>query len=165
MRLAAIGLLLAAGLSAAPFRLEPGDNRYVPVKVSRVPTLVVGHYKVLSGGAGVHMEFMSEWSYRRFSRGRKYERIAESDPGPEGEIRQTLGETGWVYVVLLNDAHAAAALVDIDIHTELTPDARVLPPERRLTVILVSFGIFFGLVSWSGWRLWRAAGARAGARR
>jgi hypothetical protein len=37
--------------------------------------------------------------------------------------------------------------------------ARVLPPGRRLAVILISFGIFFGLVTWSGWRLWRAAGA------
>jgi hypothetical protein len=162
MRLLLLALLLASFAQAAPFRLEPGDNRYVPVKVTRIPTLVAGHFRVLQGAPTVHMEFMTEWAYRRFSRGRDFDSIASSPEGRDEEIRQTIGETGWVYVVIVNESKTAGAVVDLDIHTELTPDARVLPPERRLTVILVSFGIFFALVSWSGWRLWRAAGMARG---
>ena len=40
-------------------------------------------------------------------------------------------------------------------------DATQLPPERRLTVIAISFAVFFGLVSFSAAKLWQAANPRA----
>jgi hypothetical protein len=45
------------------------------------------------------------------------------------------------------------------VRTRLDPGAdaaQVLPPGRRLAVILISFGLFFITVAWSGRKLVRA---------
>ena len=47
--------------------------------------------------------------------------------------------------------------VSVSLQVRTTVDiARTLPPERRLTVILISFAFFFATVAWSGQKLVRA---------
>jgi hypothetical protein len=74
-----------------------------------------------------------------------------------------MDERGEFAVVVANDDQAPAAMVDVEVSTDLNPSpdsmARELPPGRRLAVILISFGLFFGVVTWSGLRLLRATNA------
>jgi hypothetical protein len=163
MKLALWGLMAASALQALPLRLEPGEYRWVPFTVKRSPTAVDCRFRVLQGGPTVHMEILSAAEFRRFSRGRNYDPFASAPDGRTGEIRRLVDERGEFAVVVENDEHAPVAMVDLEVTTDLNPSpdslARVLPPDRRLAVILISFGIFFGLVTWSGWRLWRGANA------
>jgi hypothetical protein len=156
-------LVVAAALHATPMKLEPGEYRWVPFTVKRNPTAVDCRFRVLQGGPTVHMEVMSVSQFRLFSRGRDYQPFASAPDGRIGEIRRLVDERGEFAVVVENDERAPVAMVDLEVTTDLNPSpesmARVLPPGRRLAVILISFGIFFGLVTWSGWRLWRAAGS------
>jgi hypothetical protein len=163
MRAAVVGLLVAAGLQAAPFRLAPGDNRYIQVTVSHVPTLLDCNYRVLQGAASVHMEVMSDLNYRRFTRGRDYDPVAYTPDGAANEIRRVMDERGRFDVMLINTG-SSPVMVEMEVRTDLDAGvesmARVLSPERRLTVILVSFGLFFGVVTWAGIRLLRATRVR-----
>jgi hypothetical protein len=162
MRLPIAALLCAASLQAVPLRLEPGEYRWLPFTVQRIPTAVDCRFRVLEGGATVHMEIMPSAEFRRFSHGREYEPLAAAPDGRTGEIKRLVDKRGEFAVVVENESRGPAALVDLEVSTNLNPpdaQARVLSPERRLAVILISFGIFFGLVTWSGWRLWRGANA------
>jgi hypothetical protein len=162
MRALVLALLVASCLQAAPFRLEPGEYRWLPFTVKRIPTAVDCKFHVTSGRATVHMEVLALQEFRRFTRGRDYEKFASSPEGADGEIRQLVDRRGEFAVLVKNDDRAQVAMVDLQVSTDVDPSpdslARVLPPGRRLTVILISFGIFFGLVTWSGLKLWRAAG-------
>jgi hypothetical protein len=157
MRLAALLLWGAALAQAAPFRLEPGEYRWLQFKVRTIPTVVDCKYKVTSGRGTVHMEVLTMPEFRRYYRGQPHETFAESQRGPQGEIRQMVDERGDFAVLVKNDDHAPMVMVDLEVGTDSDPSAQVLPPERRLAVILISFGIFFAIVTVSGWRLWRAA--------
>jgi hypothetical protein len=163
MRLLVLGLLVATALQATPFRLDPGEYRWLSFTVKKIPTAVDCKFRVLSGRATVHMEVLTMPEFRRFYRGQDHEMFASSPNGQKGEIRQMVDERGEFAVIVRNEDRAPTAIVDLEVSTDVNPSpesmARVLPPGRRLAVILISFGIFFGLVMWSGWRLWRAAGA------
>jgi len=163
MKLLLLGLLLAGAAQAVPFRLEPGEYRWIPFSVKKSPTAVDCRFRVLRGGATVHMEVMRASEFRKYIRGREYDTFASAADGRAGQINRLVDVPGEFAVVVENDEHAQVAMVDLEVRTDLNPApetlARVLPPQRRLAVILISFGIFFGLVTWSGWRLWRAAGA------
>lgn len=160
MKAAILLLFCACALRAEPFRLEPGDNRYIQFTVTRIPVLVDGRFRVLEGAPTVHMEIMADSEYRRFNRGRDYDTLASSSNAREGEIRRMVDERGRFDVVLMNDRGAPAAMVDLEVHTDVDPSedsvARVLSPGRRLAVILISFALFFAIVTWAAWRLLRA---------
>ena len=163
MKAIATALLLASAAVAAPFRLEPGDNRYIQFSVTHIPTLIDCSYRVLEGRPAVHMEIMSDLNYRRYSRGRDYEPLAYSSDGPSAEIRRLIDERGRFDVMLVNTGKSPV-LVELEVRTDLDPTtdsmARVLSPQRRLTVILVSFSLFFAVVTWAGIHLLRAAKLR-----
>jgi hypothetical protein len=158
MRLAAL-LILAGALHAAPVRLAPGDNRFMQFTVTRVPTLVDCRFRVLRGSPTVHMEILAHGEYRRFIEGHDYDAMALTQDGAEGQIRRMLDDRGRFDVVVMNAPGAPVAMVDLEVRTDLDPNAdsvaRELAPGRRLAVILISFAIFFGLVTFSAMRLLR----------
>jgi hypothetical protein len=165
MRTAALLLICASALQAAPVHLAPGDNRYMQLTVTRVPTLVDCRFRVLSGSPAVHIEIMADSEYRRFNRGRDYDVLAQTREGSQGGIRRMLDEPGRFDVVLVNASGAPPAVVDLEVRTDVDPGAdsaaRELPPGRRLAVILISFAIFFALVTFSALRLLRGTKTRS----
>jgi hypothetical protein len=159
-----LGLVGESLLPAVPLRLGPGEYKWVPLTVKRIPAGVDCRFRVLRGSATVHMEILSERDFRRFNRGRDYDSLATAPDGREGEIRRLMDEPGEFAVVVANDERAPEAMVDLEVRTDLNPTAdsmaQVLSPERRLAVIAISFGIFFGVVTWSALRLLRATETR-----
>jgi hypothetical protein len=160
MKVLILALTAAGLLSAVPLRLGPGEYKWVPLTVKRIPTGVDCRFRVLQGGATVHMEILSGAEFRRFNRGREYDALATAPAGRQGEIRRLMDESGNFAVVVANDDRAPEAMVDLEVSTDLNPSpdsmARVLSPQRRLGVIVISFAIFFGIVTWSGFWLLRA---------
>ncbi|MDQ1472364.1 MAG: hypothetical protein QOJ99_3844 [Bryobacterales bacterium] len=142
------------------FRLESGDYRWVPFTVKQVPTEVDCRFEVLQGGPGVHVELLPMSEFRLFNRGRDHETLAVSPNARSGAFRRMIDRPGQYAVVVKNSADSPPAVISLELSTDLNPNASVvareLPARKRLTVILISFALFFTIVMWSGLRLMRA---------
>ena len=153
-------LLVNAVAAPQAFRLEPGDYRWIPFTVKQVPTEVDCRFEVLQGGPGVHVELLPMSEFRLFNRGKAHQTLAVSPDARTGAFRRIVDQPGQYAVVVQNAAGAPPAVISLELSTDLNPNAGVvaqeLPARRRLTVILTSFGLFFGMVTWSGFRLLRA---------
>ena len=98
--------------------------------------------------------------FRLFNRGRAHERLAVVARSNGGAFRHIVEVQGQYAVVVENERGAPAAVVSLDVSTDINPNsgavARELPAGRRLAVILVSFALFFAMVAWSAAKLMRA---------
>jgi hypothetical protein len=155
-------LLLAAVADPAPqaIRLEPGDYRWIPFTVKQVPTEVDCRFEVLQGGSSVHVELLPMSEFRAFNRGKEHETLAVSPNAASGAFRRVIDQPGQYAVVVKNAVNAPAVTVSLELRTDLNPNANItareLPARQRLLVILVSFGLFFVIVSWSGLKLMKS---------
>jgi hypothetical protein len=155
-------LFAAAALAAEPqqIHLEPGEYRWVPITVKQIPTEVSCRLEVSSGQATVHAELLPMSEFRLFARRQKHDTLAISREGQSSEFRRIVDSRGQYAVVVRNREDAGAVDLTFDVRTEVDPAsaavAQTLPARRRLTVILVSFALFFATVLWSGLKLMRA---------
>ena len=164
-RLFGLALLLAAAGSGSgsdsnqAIRLDAGEYRWWPIYVRQVPTQVNCRFEVLNGAQTVHAELVPQDQFRAFIRRRNYEKLVTTGDAKNGSFSQIITARGNYAVVIINEKNAPTAVVSLSIETTINPSAgraRTLPPRRRLTVILVSFAIFFVSIGWSGWRLIQA---------
>ncbi len=143
-----------------PFRLEPGDFRWIPFTIRQTPVEVECHFEVTRGGPTVHVELLPMAEFRLFDRGEQHSTLAATPDGRSGDFRRTVDVSGQYAVVVVNAGHALPATVSLQVRTAVNPDgkgtAKTLSPERRLTVILISFAFFFATLAWSGRKLIRA---------
>jgi hypothetical protein len=163
-----IALLLAAAStetpqtpeSNQPFQLGPGDFRWVPFTVRQTPAEVDCRFEVLKGNPSVHVELLPISEFRLFDRGREHATMAATPNGRGGAFRRIIDTRGQYAVVVINARGAPSATVSLRVQTKVNPTgadvARTLSPRRRLTVILISFTLFFVTVAWSGRKLIRA---------
>lgn len=160
MKLLLTLLLAAVTDSSQSFRLEPDDYRWIPFTVTQTPTEVDVRFDVLQGGATVHIELLPMGEFRQFSHGHPHQTLALSPNSRSGAFRRIVQQRGQYAVIVKNARNASPATVSLELSTTLNPNAGVtateLPPRRRLVVIMISFLIFFALVTWSGLKLMRA---------
>jgi hypothetical protein len=142
-----------------PFRLEPGDFRWVPFTIRQTPSEVDCEFEVLKGNPSVHLELLPMSEFRLFDRGEEHDTMAVTPEGRSGEFRRIVDARGQYAVVVENAAGSSPATVRLRVETKVNPGAdvaRTLPPARRLTVVLISFVFFFVTVAWPGRKLIRA---------
>ena len=140
--------------------LAPGGYRWIPLTVKQTPTEIACRYQVLEGNAGVHAELLTMREFRLFARGLQHESLAITREGQSAEFRRIVGATGQYAAVISSRKDAGQVVVSFDVRTEVDPAsanvAQTLPARRRLTVILISFALFFITVVGSGILLTRA---------
>ena len=161
MNLPLFTLLLLAAASpqqnaGEPFRLAPGDFRWMTIKVRQTPVEVECHFEVLDGKPTVHMELLPMSEFRLFDRGQQHDTMAITPTGRAGGFRRVVDARGQYAVVVKNDSQAPPASVVLRISTNLNPDAdaaQTLSPRRRTIVVLISFAVFFVTLAWSGRKL------------
>lgn len=103
--------------------------------------------------------------FREYSRGRPYEAIGITEEGESGSLTHILEEPAQYVLIISNDrrvgkqtsGNPATVILDFYVDTDYAAHlpVKTLPPRQRLVVILASFGLFFGIVLFSGWRLVR----------
>jgi len=142
-----------------PFRLEPGDFRWVPFTVRQTPVEVDCDFEVIEGNPSVHVELLPMSEFRLFDRGLDHETLVVTQDGRSGVFRRIIDTSGQYAVVVVNGKRAPPATVSLQVRTKVNPAAsdiaRTLSPRRRLTVILISFAFFFVTVTWSARKLIR----------
>ena len=147
-------VMLNAAAEPQAFRLEAGDYRWIPFTVKQAPTEVDCRFEVLQGGPDLQVELLPMSEFRLFNRGREHSTLVAMQQH-SGAFRRVINQPGQ-YAVVVKDIASGPATVSLELNTDLNPNAnaiaRELPARKRLIVILVSFGLFFVIVTASG--LW-----------
>jgi hypothetical protein len=162
------GLALAWSLAAAPTSVELVDEvyqipanewRYVDFTLKQQPALVSATFQVLSGAGQARIALMRRQDLERLRGG-----------GPHGVMTVTpLASSGnlayyvhWPddYAIVVDNHAAKPSAVHLRISLEFGgnpgPPVTRLSRPRQLAVVLISFAVFFGIVTFSARRLWRA---------
>jgi hypothetical protein len=160
---------LALILLAAATRLElvdevlhipAADWRYVELGLKQQAAFVAADFEVQSGSQPVKLELMRREDLDRLRAGRPNGVIAATGLAASGQLLYHVRVPGDYVVVIDNrngDGREAVARlrVALDFGARPGPQVTRLSPQRQFTVILISFAVFFGIVTYSARRLLR----------
>ncbi|HTQ52985.1 MAG TPA: hypothetical protein VMI94_00905 [Bryobacteraceae bacterium] len=153
----AVLLLLAAfsrvDLIDEHFEIPASDWRYVPRALTHDPAIVDCVFQADRPDAQVRLVMLSEADLNAWRMGRDHEEAATTPVGPRGLLRVSVHDPD-TYIAIENRGTRAAG-VRLRIFLEQA-NVRYLSRSRQLAVILISFGVFFGIVTFSARRLLKA---------
>jgi hypothetical protein len=135
------------------YQIPASDWRYVELDLKQKPAIVHAHYSVESGPKHVRLALMRREEMERLRSGQRPDTIEETESAASGHFLPRPRGPGDFVVVVINEADAPSSVrlriwLDFAVATQLSA-------RRQLVVILLSFGTFFGIVTWSARRLLR----------
>lgn len=142
------------------YQIPPGDWRYVEFVLKQQPVTVDCSFQVLPGGPGVRLELVGKQDLKQLSASKPHVSIASTAYDTSGIVRLPVTVPGE-YAIVIASAKEARGMASVHLRlgldfSAMTPQARYLSPQRRWTVILISFVTFFTIVIVSGRRLFQA---------
>ena len=164
MTLFAWVLLLAAStrgeLADEDCQIPAGEWRYVEVQLHQEPASVSASYEVRSAAGRVRLALMRREDLERMRDDLPHGHLAETPLGKSGQLSDAFRRRGDYAVVLDNRDGTRAATVHLRVWLDFGgrhgPEVTELAPGRQFVVVAVSLAVFFGIVTYSGRRLWRA---------
>jgi hypothetical protein len=162
------GLALAWSLAAAPTSVELVDEvyqipanewRYVEIDLKQQPALVSATFQVQSGTAQARIALMRRQDLERLRGGEPHGVMVVTPLASHGNLSYYVH---WPddYAMVVDNRAAQPSAVHLHIALEFGgnagPAVTRLSAPRQFAVILISFAVFFGIVSFSARRLWRA---------
>lgn len=154
---AALLLLLAAWSRVAlvdkVFEIPAGQWRYWDHALNDQPAVLGCQFESDVPGARVRVALLTHSELAAWLAGRDHEEIAATSAGPRGALQIAVHEPD-AYVVIDNQGPQPA-----NVHLRVfldEPQVRRLSRQRKLAVILISFGVFFAIVVLSGRKFLRA---------
>ena len=143
-------------------RIPSGDWRYVDVGLKQRPAFVSADYTMEPGSGEVRLALVERDQLEKLQ-GKQLGGalpdgvLAITAPGRSGRLRYRAQVRGQYAVVIdnrLGTREAAAHLrVSLDFGGRPGPEVTRLSPARQLTVIVITFAVFFAIVSYSARRL------------
>jgi hypothetical protein len=158
----ALILLLAASrveLVDEVYQIPAREWRYVDLGLKQRPALVSAHFDTEGDTARVRLTLLRAEDLEKFREGLPHGTIDATSAGPRGTLSYDVPSPGDYVLVIDNDA-ASPAAVRLNVWLDFArhgPPMTQLSPHRQLAVVLISFGVFFAIVSFSARRLLRAA--------
>jgi hypothetical protein len=143
------------------YRIPPGEWRYVELGLNQRPARVSARYQVEAGSRQVLVALMRREDLDRLREGLPHGVIDETPTGGEGSLAPRVRGQGDYVLVVDNRGDAAASVhlyVSLDFAVGHGPEVTRLSRDRQFAVIVISFAVFFGIVSWSAHRLLRVIG-------
>src|SRR5579872_3446078 len=137
------------------YQIAPTDWQWVPVNVRQHPALLSATYQVHSGSQDVRLLLMRREDLDDMPRGS----LADTPEGRAGGLSHYLRDLGEYGLVVENTNPRAPATVHLSIWLDFAEHrnaAQTLSPQRQLSVVLISFAAFFGIVTWSARKLLHA---------
>jgi hypothetical protein len=155
--IAALLFLLAAFARAdlidETFEIPASDWRYVPRPLTQQPAMLDCVFQSDRPDAQVRVVLLSHADLNAWRVGRDHEEIAATPAGPRGALRTSVHDVD-TYVAIENRAPQP---VQVRLRVSLEqPRVRYLSRSRQLAVIVISFGVFFAIVSFSARKLLKA---------
>jgi hypothetical protein len=137
------------------YRIAAADWQWVPIGLKQQPGMIAAHFQVQSATGQVRLVLMRRQDLDDMPHGS----LAQTEPARVGNLGHYIHDLGDYALVVDNrdgpvpaDVHLT---VWVDFSQHRTP-VQTLSPQRQLTVILLSFAVFFGIAGWSARRLLRA---------
>jgi len=135
------------------FLIPANDWRFTDLGIRERPVLIRAEFDV-QAGPPVQLILMERPDLERLNRGETYAVVAATRIGPQGLLEVHTVRPGDYVVVVLNHSTApGAANVRLRVSVD-SVESTELPPERQLTIVAISFAVFFGIVTYSARRLW-----------
>jgi hypothetical protein len=142
------------------YTIPPAEWRYVQVELQQTPVRVLSEFQVLSSGDQVRVALLSQADLERLRGDEAHGFLAATPPGNRGSFGYQLAAPGHYAVVVDNRARNTPVRVHLRVALDFSGQEQVgvryLSPQRRLAVILISFAVFFGIVTWSARKLLRS---------
>jgi hypothetical protein len=139
-----------------PFDIPAHDWRFdADLGLHQRAANVSADFQVQSGGP-VRLLLMTREDVEQMSAGRPHRYLMATGPAAYGSIHYQAPQPGDYVLVVDNSGNPDPARVHLSVWLEF-PAATGISPQRQLTVILLSFAFFFGVVTWSARKLLRAA--------
>jgi hypothetical protein len=157
-------LLLFAGsrveLVDEVYTIPPAEWRYVQVELKQTPVAVHCSFQVVSNDAQVRVALLTRADLERLRADEPHGFLAATQPAAAGTLNYQFHRAGEYAVVIDNRGLRAPLRVHLRVWLDFSPrsaqDVGYLSRERRLAVILISFAVFFGIVTWSARKLLHA---------
>jgi len=141
------------------YQVPANDWKFVPVELHQEPARISASYDVLAGSGNVRLALMLREDLERM-REDLPGHIALTRPGRSGHLSDWARRRGDFVLVLDNRDESRPARVRLRVWLSFGagpgPDVTELSPQRQLTIVSISFAVFFGIVTYSARRLWRA---------
>jgi hypothetical protein len=152
-------LLLAASTSAElvdhTYQIPANDWSFFDLGLMQRSALVKAEFAV-EAGPPVQLLLMEQADLERLNRGETHGIVLSTAVGPAGSLEVRTGKPGdYVVVVENRSGRAETSKVRLRVSIDFAK-ATLLSPQRQLTVIAISFAVFFGIVTYSAHRLWQA---------
>jgi len=155
--IAALLFLLAAfarvDLIDENFEIPASDWRYLPRPLTQEPAMLDCVFQSDRPDAQVRLVLLGYADLNAWRMGRDHQEIASTPVGPRGALRMPVHDAD-TYVAIENRG-AQPARVRLRVFLE-QPQVRYLSRGRQLAVIVISFGVFFAIVSFSARKLLKA---------
>lgn len=141
------------------YRIPAREWRYIELGLRQNPALVSAHVEGLGDSRSVRLALMRRDDLEHLRGGLPHGVLAETTPSHRGALNSYVSGAGD-YVVVVDNLSDIAATVHLSISLDFAPrpmpEAQRLSPGRQLTVIVISFAAFFGIVTFSARRLLRS---------
>ncbi len=138
------------------YHIPPREWRYVELGLKQNPALVSARFEGLGDPREVRLALMRRDDLEHLRNDLPHGVIAETTPGRNGDLHTYIPLAGDYVVVVDNLSDSTATLhlwISLDFAAGPVSQARQLSPVRRLTVIAITFFVFFGIVTFSARRL------------
>ena len=159
---------LAGILLAAPTSVELVDEvyqipayqwRYVEIGLKQQPALVSATFQVVTGSQQARIALMRGQDLERLRDGQPHGVMTVTPLASQGNLSYFVHSPDD-YVIVVDNRAAQPSAVHLRIWLDFGggpgPAVTRLSPRRQLAVVLISFAVFFGIVSYSARSLWRA---------
>jgi hypothetical protein len=152
-------LLLAASSSVElvdhTYQIPANGWSYFPLELRPQSTLVKAYFTVESGPP-VRLQLMEQADLERLNSGETHGMVLSTAVGPAGRLEVRTAKSGdYVVVVENRSGRPETSKVRLRVSIDFA-EATLLSPQRQLTVVAISFAVFFGIVTYSARRLWLA---------
>ncbi|MBM3776543.1 MAG: hypothetical protein FJW37_15485 [Acidobacteria bacterium] len=137
------------------YSIPAAEWRYVEVDPNALPVRVEGRFQAISPAARMRLGLARRRGGRVLAPRRSEQLLAQSEVGSSGEISYPLSQPGGYAIVIENLGQSPEA-VQLRVALDDQAQVRYLSRPRQLAVILISFGVFFGIVAYSARKLRKA---------
>jgi hypothetical protein len=140
------------------YHLPPTEWRYIELGLKQQAAMVSARYETVSGSKEVRVALIRHDDLEKLRNGLPHGVIAATPLGARGSVNYHVGVPGD-YVLVIDNLARSSASVHLRVNLDFSrpgPEVTQLSPRRQLTIVLISFVVFFGIVSWSARKLLHA---------
>lgn len=151
-------LALLAVLVEGPVSVPAARWRIIDVDVPQAGSAVVCTFRTREPSLRIAAHLLTDADAQRFLRGQAPRAVASTGFEHEATLRHVAEQPGRFLLLLDNRLEGrsdAPVYLRVELLRPLKAEARTLPPERRLQVVLASVLFFLSVVAFAGWKLMR----------